>query len=125
MTRVVALDAIAKSFGPIRVLHGVSLALEFGKVYGVIGENGAGKSTLMKILAGYEAPSEGSVLVDGRAVLLSGPRDAEALGIVMIHQEFISRLLTTSSLATRSGAVGSSTRKRCTGRLRLFCARSG
>jgi ribose transport system ATP-binding protein len=88
MTRVVALDAIAKSFGPIRVLHGVSLSLAFGKVYGVIGENGAGKSTLMKILAGYEAPSEGSVLVDGRAVLLSGPRDAEALGIVMIHQEF-------------------------------------
>jgi ribose transport system ATP-binding protein len=88
VTQIVALDAVTKSFGPIRVLHGVSFALEPGRVYGLIGENGAGKSTLMKILAGYEAPTEGGVLVDGRAVRLSGPRDAEALGIAMIHQEF-------------------------------------
>jgi ribose transport system ATP-binding protein len=88
VSRVVAFDSITKTFGPIRVLHGVSLALEQGRVYGLIGENGAGKSTLMKILAGYEAPTEGSVLVDGRAVRLAGPRDAEALGIAMIHQEF-------------------------------------
>jgi ribose transport system ATP-binding protein len=88
VTRTVALDAITKTFGPIRVLHGVSFALEQGRVYGVIGENGAGKSTLMKILAGYEAPTDGSVLIDGRAVRLAGPRDAEALGIAMIHQEF-------------------------------------
>jgi ribose transport system ATP-binding protein len=88
VTRTVALDAITKTFGPIRVLHGVSFALEQGRVYGVIGENGAGKSTLMKILAGYEAVTEGSVLIDGRTVRLAGPRDAEALGIAMIHQEF-------------------------------------
>jgi len=88
VTASVALDGVTKSFGPVRVLHGVSLALEHGRVYGLIGENGAGKSTLMKILAGYEAPTEGRVLADGRTVRLSGPRDAEALGIVMIHQEF-------------------------------------
>jgi predicted NBD/HSP70 family sugar kinase len=44
-----------KEFGPVRVLHGVSLALQPGRIYGLLGENGAGKSTLMKILAGYEA----------------------------------------------------------------------
>ncbi|MBO0750744.1 MAG: sugar ABC transporter ATP-binding protein [Bradyrhizobiaceae bacterium] len=87
MASIVALDAITKDFGPVRVLHDVSFALEQGRVYGLIGENGAGKSTLMKILAGYEAPTRGSVLFDGRAVRHSGPRDAEALGIVMIHQE--------------------------------------
>ena len=42
----------------------------------------------MKILAGYEPASEGSVEIGGQAVSFRGPRDAEAEGIVMIHQEF-------------------------------------
>jgi ribose transport system ATP-binding protein len=88
VTSLVAFEGITKAFGPVRVLHGVSFALEAGRVYGLIGENGAGKSTLMKIVAGYEMPSEGTVTVGGAAVHLSGPRDAETRGIVMIHQEF-------------------------------------
>src|SRR5690606_17518819 len=51
-------------------------------------ENGAGKSTLMKVLAGYEAPTAGQLRVNGQACDFRGPRDAEALGIVLIHQEF-------------------------------------
>ena len=84
----VAFDSIVKSFGPVEVLHGVSFALDPGRVYGLLGENGAGKSTLMKILAGYEAPSGGSVLIDGEPVSFRNSRDAEARGIVLIHQEF-------------------------------------
>jgi ribose transport system ATP-binding protein len=84
----VAFEGIVKRFGPVEVLHGVSFPLEPGRVYGLLGENGAGKSTLMKILAGYERPSEGRVLVEGEPVAFSGSRDAEALGIVLIHQEF-------------------------------------
>ncbi|MGX5733218.1 sugar ABC transporter ATP-binding protein [Bosea thiooxidans] len=84
----VAFDGIVKRFGPVEVLHGVSFALEPGRVYGLLGENGAGKSTLMKILAGYEQPSQGRVLIDGEPVAFSGSRDAEARGIVLIHQEF-------------------------------------
>jgi ribose transport system ATP-binding protein len=84
----VAFDRIVKSFGPIEVLHGVSFDLEPGRVVGLLGENGAGKSTLMKILAGYEGLSGGELRIDGRAVHFDGPRAAEALGIVMIHQEF-------------------------------------
>ncbi|AMJ61148.1 sugar ABC transporter ATP-binding protein [Bosea sp. PAMC 26642] len=84
----VAFDNIVKRFGPVQVLHGVSFALEPGRVYGLLGENGAGKSTLMKILAGYEQPSEGSVAIDGQPVSFKTSRDAEDLGIVLIHQEF-------------------------------------
>ncbi|KRE11310.1 ABC transporter ATP-binding protein [Bosea sp. Root381] len=84
----VAFDGIVKRFGPVEVLHGVSFALEPGRVYGLLGENGAGKSTLMKILAGYEQPSEGRVLVGGEPVAFAGSRDAEKRGIVLIHQEF-------------------------------------
>jgi len=87
MTAVV-FDHVVKSFGPVQVLHGVSFELAAGRVVGLLGENGAGKSTLMKILAGYEALSGGVLRVDGEAVAFSGPRAAEARGIVMIHQEF-------------------------------------
>jgi ribose transport system ATP-binding protein len=84
----VAFEGVLKSFGPVEVLHGVSFTLEPGKVYGLLGENGAGKSTLMKILAGYEAASGGTVTVDGKPVSFATSREAEARGIVLIHQEF-------------------------------------
>ena len=84
----VSFDKVVKAFGPVQVLHGVSFDLAPGRVIGLLGENGAGKSTLMKILAGYEAVSGGELRVDGVAVRFDGPRAAEALGIVMIHQEF-------------------------------------
>ena len=88
MSVAVEFREVVKSFGPVRVLHGVNLALEPGRVYGLLGENGAGKSTLMKILSGYEALSGGEVRINGRAVHFSGSRAAEAEGIVLIHQEF-------------------------------------
>src|SRR6218665_1127336 len=77
MSVAVEFRDVVKAFGTVQVLHGVSLALQPGRVYGLLGENGAGKSTLMKILAGYENPPPGF-----------GPRAAEAQGIVLIHQEF-------------------------------------
>ncbi len=84
----VEFDTIVKAFGPVQVLHGVSFALAPGQVYGLLGENGAGKSTLMKILAGYESPTGGTLRVNGQPQQFASSRDAEALGIVLIHQEF-------------------------------------
>ena len=84
----VEFDGIVKAFGPVQVLHGVSFALAPGHVYGLLGENGAGKSTLMKILAGYEQPTAGTVRINGEAQHFANSRDAEQLGIVLIHQEF-------------------------------------
>jgi ribose transport system ATP-binding protein len=88
MSPAVEFRAIVKAFGPVEVLHGVSFALARGQVHGLLGENGAGKSTLMKILAGYEQPTGGELLVDGEACRFDGSRAAEARGIVLIHQEF-------------------------------------
>jgi ribose transport system ATP-binding protein len=84
----VGFKEVSKRFGPVQVLHGVSFELAPGRVYGVLGENGAGKSTLMKILAGYEAASDGAVELGGQPVRFKGPREAETAGVVMIHQEF-------------------------------------
>jgi ribose transport system ATP-binding protein len=78
---------IAKDFGPVRVLQGIDLALQPGEVHALLGENGAGKSTLMKTLAGYHQPSEGIILVSGKPVVFRDSGDAEAHGIVLIHQE--------------------------------------
>ena len=89
MSVAVEFRNVTKEFGPVRVLHGVGFALQPGRVYGLLGENGAGKTTLMKILAGYESPTTGEVVVDGAVRAPGGgSRAAEAQGIVLIHQEF-------------------------------------
>jgi ribose transport system ATP-binding protein len=85
---ILALESVSRSFGPIEVLHGVDLALRPGRVHALIGENGAGKSTAMKILAGYQPPSAGTVRLDGKPVAFGSIGEAEAAGISMIHQEF-------------------------------------
>ena len=79
---------ITKSFGNVQAIRNISLTLAKGEMLGILGDNGAGKSTLMKILAGYETATSGTLLVDGHAQQFIGSRDAEAAGIVLIHQEF-------------------------------------
>jgi ribose transport system ATP-binding protein len=88
MSVEVAFHEVVKAFGPVEVLHGVSFSLEPGRIYGLLGENGAGKSTLMKILSGYESLSGGELRINGKPLTLRNSRDAEAQGIVLIHQEF-------------------------------------
>ena len=88
MSLRVRFDGVCKHFGPVQVLHGVSFELEPGRVYGLLGENGAGKSTLMKILCGYEQAGPGGFSIDGESCRFADSREAEAAGVVLIHQEF-------------------------------------
>jgi len=60
---------IAKSYGRIRALHGVSFDIEPGEIVGLLGPNGAGKSTAIKIITGFLHPDEGTVEIDGLNVL--------------------------------------------------------
>ncbi|GLK84283.1 sugar ABC transporter ATP-binding protein [Ancylobacter defluvii] len=85
---VLELRDVRKSFGPIEILHGIDFALRAGEVHALIGENGAGKSTIMKILGGFIAPTSGEVRLDGRPAPYASGAEAEAAGVVVIHQEF-------------------------------------
>jgi len=68
MTAVIETRDLTKTYGSVRALDGLSLAIPRGGVYGVLGPNGAGKSTLFRILLGLIKPSSGTASVMGGAV---------------------------------------------------------
>jgi simple sugar transport system ATP-binding protein len=80
------LTGINKSFGPIDVLHDISLEVCRGEVLCLLGDNGAGKSTLIKILSGVHGPTSGTMEMEGKAVTFDSPRDASEHGIATVHQ---------------------------------------
>jgi ribose transport system ATP-binding protein len=87
MDEVLSCADIAKSFGGVPVLRGVSLSLSAGSVTALAGENGAGKSTLMKIIAGQVRPDSGVVSVSGQAMAHGDVPAAQRLGVAIVPQE--------------------------------------
>ena len=80
-------DHISKIYPGTKALDDVSFDLLKGKVNVLIGENGAGKSTLMKMIAGIEHPSEGTLYIGDQEVAFKDTTDARKHGIGIIHQE--------------------------------------
>ena len=78
---------VARNFGSVTALSGVSLTLSAGEVHCLLGDNGAGKSTLIKILSGVHRPSRGELYVDGDPVTFNNPRDALERGIATVFQD--------------------------------------
>ncbi|MSO42036.1 MAG: sugar ABC transporter ATP-binding protein [Solirubrobacterales bacterium] len=72
----------------VPVLTDVSFRLGPGEVHGLVGENGSGKSTLIKILTGALSPRLGTITMDGEVVRLSTPKDAQALGLGVVYQDY-------------------------------------
>ncbi len=83
------LRGIDKWFGPVHANNKISFAVPKGTIHGIIGENGAGKSTLMSIVYGYYQADAGDILVNGTPVKITGPQNALARGIGMVHQHFM------------------------------------
>lgn len=84
---ILSMENISKHFGPVQALSGVSFRVRQGTLHALCGENGAGKSTLMKILAGVHTPDGGGILLNGKKVIFSNPKDALESGISMLYQE--------------------------------------
>ena len=90
-SRAIGLEVIGmrKTFGPVVALDGVSLKVAAGSFHALLGENGAGKSTLVKCITGFYRPDAGIVIVDDARIVLSNPRQAHAVGIGLVYQNFV------------------------------------
>jgi rhamnose transport system ATP-binding protein len=82
-------SGLAKSFGAVKALDGVSFDVAEGEIHALIGENGAGKSTLLKILAGIVSPDRGELHWRGEKLAFTSPRQALEHGIGMVYQEML------------------------------------
>ncbi|MEM8665155.1 MAG: ATP-binding cassette domain-containing protein [Pseudomonadota bacterium] len=78
---------VTKRFGALTALQDIDMEIRQGEVLALLGDNGAGKSTFIKILAGAQPRTEGSLQVAGREVHFGSPKDAAAAGISTIYQE--------------------------------------
>ncbi len=94
MSTAIAFENVSKIFDvdgrPVRALHNVSLDIQRGEIYGIVGYSGAGKSTLLRTVNALETPTSGRVLVDGQEISRLSGRElwAARRGIGMIFQQF-------------------------------------
>ena len=91
------MNHISKAFPGVQALSDVSLRVRGGTVHALMGENGAGKSTLMKCLFGIYEKDSGDIVLSGKPVHFSSPRDALSGGVAMVHQELSQALSRTVS----------------------------
>ena len=84
---MIELHDISQTFGNFHALRGINLSVKEGAVTCVLGDNGAGKSTLIKILAGLNQPTGGTISVDGEEVNFTSPRDSLDAGIATVYQD--------------------------------------
>jgi ABC-type sugar transport system ATPase subunit len=84
---VLRVEHINKRFGAVTALNDVNLHLVQGEVLGLLGDNGAGKSTLIKIMCGFQPPTSGRIILEGREITLKSVDDARSLGIDTVYQD--------------------------------------
>ncbi|MBK8689267.1 MAG: ABC transporter ATP-binding protein [Betaproteobacteria bacterium] len=106
MTPAVAVTDIARRFGRVQALDGVSLAVEEGEFFGLLGPNGAGKTTLISILAGLVRPDRGSARIKGHDVVADYRLARRALGVVPQELVFDPFFSVRETLELQSGYFG-------------------
>lgn len=84
---VIEMLHITKVFPGIKANDDITLQLKKGEIHALLGENGAGKSTLMKVLSGVYTRDSGDMEIQGKAYGNLTPKQAQAAGVAIIHQE--------------------------------------
>jgi D-xylose transport system ATP-binding protein len=121
---LVEMRNINVAFGGVHAVRDVTIDLKPGEVVGLVGGNGAGKSTLMRVLSGARPADSGEILVEGKPVSITNPRDAKAYNIETIYQTlaladnidapanlFLGRELTTAFGTLDDSSMENETRK--------------
>src|SRR3954469_6342960 len=83
---ILSIENVSKSFGGLKALESVSIAIESGELVGLIGPNGSGKTTLINILSGFLAPDAGRVTLDDENIAGHKPQALARRGIVRTFQ---------------------------------------
>lgn len=86
-SELLRLHGITKIFPGTVALSDVSFSVNKAEIHAIVGENGAGKSTLMNIISGSLLPDKGEIYLESKKVNIRSPRDAQNLGISIVHQE--------------------------------------
>src|SRR3954454_6858824 len=69
------IDAVVKKFGALRAVDRLSLDIAAGEFFALLGPSGCGKTTLLRMIAGFETPDEGRILLDGRDIAAVLPHE--------------------------------------------------
>ena len=88
MEVILETQGLCKSFGEQKVNNDISLKLHKGEIMAILGENGSGKTTLINMISGLYYPDKGRILYKGKEVKITSPKDADLLGIGVVHQHF-------------------------------------
>jgi len=86
---LIRMEGITKRFPGVLANDSVDFSVQEGEIHALVGENGAGKTTLMKVLYGIYSKDEGQIYFDDEHVSIEDPKDANNLGIGMVHQHFM------------------------------------
>jgi len=85
MSEDIKLDGVKKRFGDVKAVNGIDLSVEKGTFLTLLGPSGCGKTTTLRMIAGFEEPTEGSVIIDGEDVSSTPPYDRPTS---MVFQNF-------------------------------------
>ena len=102
MTFALQVKSLAHRFGSKEVLKGVSFALAAGELGCLLGPSGCGKTTVLRLIAGFDAPTEGEIYLDGQQVSISGnavPPEARKIGMMFQDYALFPHLTVAGNIA--------------------------
>jgi branched-chain amino acid transport system ATP-binding protein len=106
MPKALEVERLTAGYGPMAVIHDVSLSLDHGEIVGLLGRNGAGKTTTLMAIAGFLGTCKGTVLVNGE--IASGPayrRTRHSLGIVLEGRSVFPSLTVGQNLTLAKASI--------------------
>ena len=81
LASILRVDGLAKAFGDVKAVDGLSLEIRRGEIFGFLGPNGAGKTTTIKMMCGLLRPDRGSVMIDGTDLYAAKRRGLRSIGL--------------------------------------------